>query len=156
VAVFSVNIQTNTTPAITITMSGNTTYRQFKQSLGSIVYYINRVYLYSSNLPQIQGVFSYSKYDSDGNQNLQSIISAVSPYQTQSSIYLELEDKGLIIDGRDYVRFKMLPNTSLSLKVYCDKISVSQDYDEAGNNEFLKLEDLMQDYDFFDDYKDML
>jgi hypothetical protein len=156
VPTFSVNIQTNTTPAISITMSGNSTYSQFKQSLGSIVYYINRVYLYSANLQQIQGVFSYSKYDSDGNQNLQSIISAISPYQDQSSIYLELEDKNLVIDGRDYVRFNMQPNTSLSLKAYCFKISVSQEYDEEGNNEFLKLQDLMQDYDFFDDYKDLL
>lgn len=153
---FTVNIQTNTTPAISTTMSGTVTYSQFKQSLGSIVYYINRVYLFSSNLPQIQGVFSYSKYDADGNQRIQSVISAISPYQNQNSIYLELEDKGLIIDGRDYVRFNMLPNTSLTIKVFVDKISVAQEYDEQGNNEFIKLEDLMQDYDFFDDYKDML
>jgi hypothetical protein len=137
-------------------MSGNTTYSQLKQSLGSIVYYINRIYLYSAILEQIQGVFGYSKYDSDGNQNIQSIISAISPYQTINSIFLELEDKGLIIDGRDYLRFNMLPNSTLQLRIYCDKISVAQEYDESGNNEFLKLEDLMQDYDFFDDYKDML
>lgn len=155
-ATFGVTITTNTTPAISVSLSGNTTYNQFKQSLGSIVYYINRVYLYSTTLQQIQGVFGYSKYDSDGNQNMQSIISAISPYQNQNSIYLELEDKGLIIDGRDYIRFNMLPNSILSIKIYCDKISVAQEYDESGNNEFLKLEDLMQDYDFFDDYKDML
>ncbi len=155
-ATFSVNIQTNTTPAITVTMSGNTTYSQFKQSLGSIAYYINRLYLYSSNLNQIQGVFSYSKYDSDGNQRIESIISAISPFQNQSSIILELQDKNLVIDGRDYVKFNMLPNTSLTMKVYCDKISVAQQYDEEGNNEFIRLGDLMQDYDFFDDYKDLL
>lgn len=153
---FSVNIQTNTTPAITVSMSGNTTYSQFKQSLGSIVYYINRIYLFSSNLNQIQGVFSYSKYDADGNQRIESVISAISPFQYQNSIILELQNKNLVIDGRDYVRFNMQPNTSLTLKAYCNKISVAQEYDEEGNNEFIRLGDLMQDYDFFDDYKDLL
>ena len=155
-AVFSVNIQSNTTPAISVTMSGNTTYTQFKQSLGQYVYKVQRTYLYSSNLSQIQNVFQYMKYDSNGNQNFQSIISAISPYQNQSSIYLELQDKNLIIDGRDSVKFKMLPNTALQVKFYVYRISSGDGLDEMGVNAFIELSDLIVDYDFFDDYKDML
>ena len=117
-ATFGVTITTNTTPAISTTLLGSTTYTQFKQSLGQYVYYVLRTYLYSSNATQIQNVFTYTKYDSNGNQNLQSIISAISPYQLESSIYLELQDKNLIIDGRDSVKFKMLPNFLLIFQIF--------------------------------------
>ena len=137
-------------------MSGNTTYTQFKQSLGQYVYKVQRTYLFSSNLSQIQNVFQYMKYDSNGNQNFQSIISAISPYQDQSSIYLELQDKNLIIDGRDSIKFKMLPNTDLQIKLYVYRISSGDGLDEMGVNAFIELSDLIVDYDFFDDYKDML
>jgi hypothetical protein len=155
-ATFSVNIQTNTTPAISVGMSGNTSYTQFKQSLGQYVYKVERIYLYSSNISQIQNVFLYMKYDSNGNQNFQNIISAISPYQDQSSIYLDLDDKNLIIDGRDAVTFKMLPNTSLQIKLYVYRISIGDTLDDMGINQFTEISDLIVDYDFFDDYKDML
>ena len=155
-SIYSVNIQTNTTPAITTDMSGNTTYTQFKNSLGQYVYKVLRTYLYSTNPSQIQNVFLYMKYDSNGNQNFQNIISAISPYQLESSIYLELQDKNLIIDGRDSVKFKMLPNTSLQIKLYVKRISSGDELDDMGVNQFIEISDLIIDYDFFDDYKDML
>lgn len=96
------------------------------------------------------------KYDSNGNQNFQNIISAISPYQLESSIYLELQDKNLIIDGRDSVKFKMLPNTSLQIKLYVKRISSGDELDDMGVNQFIEISDLIIDYDFFDDYKDML
>ena len=137
-------------------MSGNTTYTQFKNSLGQYVYKVLRTYLYSTNPSQIQNVFLYMKYDSNGNQNFQNIISAISPYQLESSIYLELQDKNLIIDGRDSVKFKMLPNTSLQIKLYVKRISSGDELDDMGVNQFIEISDLIIDYDFFDDYKDML
>ena len=95
-ASFGVTVTSNTTPAIGITISGNTTYAQLKNSLGQFVYNVFIVYLFSSLLNQIKGLFNYSKYDSSGNQNLQSILSVVSPYQYQSSIYVDTSEKNLI------------------------------------------------------------
>jgi len=149
---FNCTITTNTTPAIINTLSGVTTYQQFKNSLGNIVYFINRVYLYSLNLRQIQGSFLYSKYDSDGKQNLQNVISAISPYQYQNSIYLSLKEKNLIIDGRDYVRFKMQPNTQLAIKLYVEKIANGDVLDYYSDNNFKALEDSSGKYNFFDEY----
>ena len=88
-ATFTVSVTTNTTPAISVTVTGNTTYAQFKNSLGQFVYNIYVVYLLSTILNQIKGLFNYSKYDSSGNQNLQSILSVVSPYQFQPSIFID-------------------------------------------------------------------
>jgi len=155
-ASFGVTITTNTTPAIRVTLSGNTTYAQFKQSLGQYVYNVFIVYLFSSLLNQIKGLFNYSKYDSSGNQNLQSILSVISPYQYQSSIYLDTSEKNLIIDGRDYVRFNMLPNSNLQIKLYCDRIATTDILDSQNINNFVSLEKNIGDDDFFVQYVDIL
>ena len=153
---FNAIVTQNTTPAISVTLSGNTTYQMFKNSLGNFTYWVQRAYLSSTNQPQIQGAFLYSKYDSNGTENLQSVVSAISPYQYYSSIYLELREKKLILDGRDYIRFRMYPNTQLIFKLFVYRMSNTQEYDLSGNNEFLKLENQEGYFDFFDDYKDLL
>jgi hypothetical protein len=155
-ASFGVTITSNTTPAIGITISGNTTYTQLKNSLGQFVYNVFTVYLFSSLLNQIKGLFNYSKYDSSGNQNLQSILSVISPYQYQSSIYVDTSEKNLIIDGRDYVRFNMLPNSNLQVKLYCDRVANTDYLDAKGINNFVAVESNMNDTDYFDQYVDIL
>ncbi len=155
-ASFNVTITTNTTPAIVIQLSGTTTYAQLKNSLGQYVRLITKIYLYSTALRQIQTTLNYSKYDSSGNQNLQSIISAIDPYQGSSSIYLNLKDKNIIIDGRDTIRFNMLPNTTLQGVFYNYCISSGETYDMRGLNTFLIVQDELSDPDFFDDYIDLL
>lgn len=155
-ATFSPTITTNTTPAIINTLTGNTTYTQFKNSLGQYVYLVDKVYLNTDTLAQIQGNFLYSKYDSGGNQNLQSVLSSIDPYQSQNSIYIETKDKNLVIDGRDYVRFKMQPNTNLQIKLYCERISNADTLDLNGMNNFKAFENASDKYNFFDQYKDIL
>lgn len=155
-ASFSVTITTNTTPAITTTLGGTSTYQQFKNSLGNNVYHVDEAYLFSTLLKQIQGGFTYSKYDSDGNQSLQSIISAISPYQYQNSIFLDLMKKNLIIDGRDYTRFRMYPNASLLIRLFCERVSNGDTLDLVGENNFKAYEYASEKYDFFDQYVDLL
>ena len=155
-ASFGVTVTANTTPAIGITISGNTTYTQLKNSLGQFVYNVFNVYLFSTLLNQIKGLFNYSKYDSSGNQNLQSILSVISPYQYQSSIYVDTSEKNLILDGRDFVRFNMLPNSNLAIKLYCNRIATTDILDSQNISNFVSLEKNMGDDDFFDQYVDIL
>jgi hypothetical protein len=155
-ASFGVTVTANTTPAIGITISGNTTYTQLKNSLGQFVYNVFTVYLFSTLLNQIKGLFNYSKYDSSGNQNLQSILSVISPYQYQPSIYVDTSQKNLILDGRDFVRFNMLPNSNLQIKLYCDRIATTDSLDSKGINNFVAVERNMNDTDYFDQYVDIL
>jgi hypothetical protein len=154
-ASFGVTITTNTTPAIVTSLSVNTTYAQFKNSLGFYVYQVQEIYLYSELLKQIQGGFKYLKYDSNGTQNSQTILSVIDPFQSFSSIFIDTSDKNLVFDGRDNVKFNMLPNAKLQIKFYCYRISNAQSYDLVGNNEFYK-HPFMEEYNFFDDYKDLL
>lgn len=155
-ASFGVTVTTNITPAISITISGTTTYTQLKNSLGQFVYNIFFVYLFSSVLNQIKGLFNYSKYDSSGNQNLQSILSVISPYQYQPSIYIDTSKKNLILDGRDYVRFNMLPNSNLSIKLYCDRFATTDILDSQTVNNFVEVQRNMNDTNYFDEYVDIL
>ena len=104
-----VNVATNVTPAVIVVPSGNdTTYEQYKQSLGNFVYYVSQFYVSSNNPSQIKGSFLYSNYDSNGNQNLQSIQNNIDPYQTQDALYVDTKEKNFIFDGRDFVRFNLL------------------------------------------------
>jgi hypothetical protein len=144
----------NNTPAISITLTGTTTYKQFKNSLGDFVYKINQIYLYSLNLNQINRGFKYMKYDSDGNQDFQTIISAIDPYQQQNSIYLNTKEKGLIVNGRNSANFNMLPNTRLSFKIYIRKVT-NQD-ELVGEDNFEFFQDVATDPNFFEEYKDYI
>jgi hypothetical protein len=134
-------------------MTGNVTYGQFKNSLGQFVYEVNKLYIFSPNQSQISQIYNYSKYDSDGNQNLQSVIPAVDPFQNQSSLFIELGERNIVIDGRDYVDTVLLPNSSLQMKLYVDKISSSDKLNKDSLSNFDKLENAEGDYGFFENYK---
>ena len=149
---FTVTINTNVPPAVSVTMSGTVTYAQFKNSLGQFVYEVNKMYIFSNTQSQISQIYNYSKYDSDGNQNLQSVIPAVDPFQAQSSLNIDLGEKNIVIDGRDYVDTVLLPNSSLQMKLYVDKISSSDKLNKDSLSNFAKLESAEGDYGFFENY----
>ena len=91
-ATFSPTITNNTTPAISNKMTGNTTYAQFKNSLGQYCYLVDQAYLFTDTLIQIQGNFTYSKYDSSGSQNLQSIIALNNIKRTKLNEYFKIRN----------------------------------------------------------------
>jgi hypothetical protein len=152
-----VNIGVNVTPAVIVVPSGNnTTYQQFKQSLGNLVYYVSQYYVQSQNQSQIKGSFLYSKYDSSGNQNLQSIQSNIDPYQTQDALYVDTSEKNLIFDGRDFVRFNLLPNTIVQISLYSNRISNQFGLNANGESNFEALVDEGVRFDFLNKYKDVV
>ena len=149
---FTVTINTNVPPAVSVNMSGTVTYAQFKNSLGQFVYEVNKMYIFSNTQSQITQIYNYSKYDSDGNQNLLSVIPAVDPFQAQSSLNIDLGEKNIVIDGRDYVDTVLLPNSTLQMKLYVDKLSSSDKLNKDSLSNFDKLENAEGDYGFFENY----
>jgi hypothetical protein len=149
---FTVTINTNVPPAVSVTMTGNVTYGQFKNSLGQFVYEVNKMYIFSNNQSQISQIYNYSKYDSDGNQNLQSVIPAIDPFQNQPSLNIELGEKNIVIDGRDFVDTTLLPNSTLQMKLYVDKLSSSDKLNKESLSNFDKLENAEGDFGFFENY----
>lgn len=149
---FTVTINTNVPPAVSVQMTGNVTYGQFKNSLGQFVYEVNKMYIFSNNQSQISQIYNYSKYDSDGNQNLESVIPAIDPFQNQPSLNIELGEKNIVIDGRDYVDTVLLPNSTLQMKLYVNKLSSSDKLNKDSLSNFDKLENAEGDYGFFENY----
>jgi hypothetical protein len=155
-ASISVVVSTNVTPAVVATATGNTTYQQFKNSLGNFVYYVKSIFLNSNNLKQIQGTFAYAKYDISGNQRNLSVASVIDPYQSQNSIYLDVSKRDFVIDGTNYVQFQLLAQSSLSIKIFATRISNQSPLNETGVDNFVALEEASGQNEFFSEYTDYL
>jgi len=142
-------------PAISVTLT-NITYGQFRESLGSYVYKVDSFYIYSSNLQQIQGSLGFTLFDSNGNQNIETIVHPIDAYQYEPALFVDTNDKNVILNGNSYATFTMLPNTTLLLRLYCERITNGDDLDLYSPNNFIKLEDKLSIGDFFDQYQNII
>lgn len=158
-AVFSPTVIVNTsTPPLVVTVADpgvpGVTYEQLKNSLGQYVYLVQGFYVYSSTFNQLIGAINYSRYDSDGNQDLTNIITTVDPYQDANSIVVDLEKfpTDVIFNGNSSVNFTVLGNATLQLKLYCRRIenSFGRHLDNFKDIEFADYKP-----DFFDNYGNM-
>jgi hypothetical protein len=152
---FLPNIINNTIPAIEVVEEGGTiTYNQIKESLGTYVYNVKELYLYSENINQLIGVINYNSYDADGNRNITNISTIFDPYQIATSIYVDLRNYPLdvILNGNSSVSTNILANTMLQIKFMSKRITSSFG---ANLNNFLVGERLAGKPNFFDNYGDL-
>lgn len=148
---------TQTTPAITVTTnSAGLTYGSIRQSLGDFVYHAFQLYLASQNIAQLKIVYAYYKYDASGDAHSHVLTPVISPYQYRNTIFYEMRDRPVIIDGRNSINFTMLANTSMQFKLYSMQTSVGQMLDASnfpvGNN-FMQLESATGIHGFFEEFK---
>lgn len=127
---FNVQIINNTVPALSVQAdeSGGVTYDQIKQSLGSQVYQINKLYLYSDNVNQLLGVVQYQIFDSGGTQNYSSIALTIDPYNGNGNaidVDLTKFSENFILNGNSSLAATVLPNTYLQIKFYSNRITNS-------------------------------
>ena len=144
----------NAPPALAVTLTGDSNYQQLKNSLGLDIYHVKRIYLITDNNEQIRGGFTYSRYDSTGKQVLETVTTTLDPFQAQPSLYVDVSDKGVILDGRNYIRFPLLANTNVSVKLLAEKISSQEALNRINPNNFQKLEQVSSRMSFLKDYKD--
>ncbi len=152
---FSPQIIINSTPAISIVEDGGTvTYAQIKQSLGTYVYNVKKLYLYSDNLNQLLGVINYNSYDADGNRNITNIVTTLDPYQDATSLYVDISKypTDVIFNGNSSVSANILGNTLLQVKFMSKRITNSF----GGNlTNFLVGERMAGKPNFFNNYGDL-
>ena len=80
---FNVQIINHATPALSVLNIDNgaaISYSQIQQSLGQQIYNVEGIYLYSENASQLIGPIQYQRYNADGSQYFQSIVTAIDPY----------------------------------------------------------------------------
>lgn len=147
------------TPAISVTTVNAPPYEDFRRSLGDYVYRTYMLYLATANFNQLSSTYTFIKYDSAGNKILVSLIPFVSPYQKQKTLFFDVSDKPLFIDGRNALKFIMLANTALKFKMFSIQDSVGQFVKEDGKpvlgpDNFQSFESATGMYNFFDHFKD--
>ena len=148
----SPTIINNTTPAVTI-VGGNISYDEIRRSLGDYVYYVKRVYLFSTNIKQINGVVSYQIYDVNGKQSIQSLTPTVDPYQTQNSLFYDIDGKDVILNGQSSLAFDLLPNVTLKLEFFTNRLAKKDALDLITPSNFKTLASAMGNYTFFEDWQ---
>lgn len=148
----SPTIINNTTPAVTI-VGGNISYDEIRRSLGDYVYYVKRVYMFSTNIKQINGVVSYQIYDVNGKQSIQSLTPTVDPYQAQNSLFYDIDEKDVILNGQSSFAFNLLPNVTLKLEFLANRLAKKDALDLITPSNFKTLESAMGNYTFFEDWQ---
>ena len=143
-------------PALTVEVADSgvppVTYAQVKQSLGSQVYKVNELYLYSTNINQLLGVIQYQIFDSDGNQKYSSIATTIDPYAGNAvaiTIDLKPYEQKFILNGNSSFSATILPFTYVQVKFWAVRLT-----NEFGRNldNFIQIQkDANRPY-FFNNY----
>jgi hypothetical protein len=157
---FPVQIINNTIPALSVEVADSgvpaVTYQQVKQSLGTQVYKINELYLYSENINQLLGVIQYQRFDSDGNQTFSSIATTIDPYEGNAvAIVIDLSryQDDFVLNGNSSFSTTILPNTYVQVKFWANRVT-----NEFGRNlnNFQQIEiDANKPY-FFNNYGSLI
>jgi hypothetical protein len=153
--IFTPTIINNTLPAVSVTVADSgvpsVTYNQVRNSLGTYVYNVEGLYLYSTNINQINGVIQYQRFDSTGNQNYNSIVTVVDPYQLESALNVDLTtyEMMFILNGNSSFAATILPNTYIQVKLITKRITNS-----FGKNliAFKEMEEIFRKPNFFQSY----
>ena len=147
---------TISTPPTEVTMSG-ITYSEFINSLGTFQYGVLKVYAYSSNIDQLTLPINYNQYDANGARRINFVNPEVDPYQKQNSLYKDVSEAGIILNGQSNVQINLLPNTTLKLQLFCDRVKITDQMDSKVPNNFDTLESgEVVVNPFFDGYKDVI
>ena len=154
--IFSPTI-TITTPPVTVTMGGNITYQEFLNSLGTFQYRVLTFYAYSDNLGQLTVPINYNEWEAQGSRRIVFVNPEVDPYQYQKSLFKDVTDAGITLNGQSSVSVNLLPNATVKLQLFCDRIRISDDMDSRVPDNFTTLEsgEVVRD-PFFDGYKDVI
>lgn len=148
---FSPTITTNST-AVTVT-SNIVSYDQIRESLGDYVYFIEEITFLSSSLNQIQSIFLYSHYDSNGDKTLESFKPAIDPFQYQNSFDYKISEYDMILDGQSTINFTLLPSVTLQLIFKCKRIAKRDALDIISPNNFQQLESADGRFQLFEDWQ---
>lgn len=131
------------------------TYSQFLQSLGSYSYGAEFFYLSSTMYKQVGQPVFYNHFDANGNSISTYLPFAVDPYQSQPSIYYEVESDQIIFTGLTSMQFVVYPGAIVYFKFFATVTYMGNELDDkgspGGDNAFEQLEK-EEGIKFFDDY----
>jgi hypothetical protein len=151
-------------PVISVTMPlqvlGNgVTYAQFLHSLGAYNYGAEFFYMSATNFQQIGQAFNYNHFDANGNSVTTFLPFAVDPYQSQPSIFYEVNSDEIIFTNLSSMQLVVEPNTTLYFKFFATITYLGNELDdkkdESGFDLFTEIE-RRESVNFFSNYCDYL
>lgn len=148
---------TITTPPVTVSMGDGISYNEFLNSLGTFQYRVLNFYAYSDSLEQLLQPVNYNEYEAQGDRRITFVNPSIDPFQKQKSLYKNVEDAGIILNGQSSVSVNLLPNTLIKLQLFCDRMRITDYMDSKVPDNFTTLQtgEIVRD-PFFDQYKDVL
>lgn len=146
-----VTISPAITPSPTSVFSTNVTYEQILQSLGTMVYGTEFIYLATTTYTQIGQPMKYLHFDANGNQIQTYLPFAVDPYQSQPSIFYETNSDEIVLDGFSSLTFNLEPNITVYFKTFTLVQSESLMLNSLHEDNFQDVEKA-EGVKFFDDY----
>lgn len=155
---FNVQIIQHAEAAVTVSVSDPVsgglqpvTYSALRRSLGTQVYSVNVLYLYSENVNQLTGAINYNVFDASGNQNVTNLVTAIDPYQYSNSLYIDINKTNvpIVFNGNSSLSATILPNTSVQVKFFATRLTNS-----FGKilMQFKEMQEISGRSDFFENY----
>ena len=135
----------------TVNTGSGVSYAQILESLGTMNYGAEFIYVYSSSYTQIAQAYQYFHFDANGNQAQTYLPFAVDPYQNQPALYYETNSDEIVFDGFSSLTFNLMPNATVYFKAYFDVVSNSLLLNNLHKDSFQELE-ASEGVKFFDDY----
>lgn len=140
-------ITVSTTPGLQVNTGSALSYAAILNSLGAMIYQLDMLYYKSSTYAQFSNPVQYAKYDANGDQNSNVIVTPISPVQWQPVMYLRPKDA--VFEGQSSLNFNMNPG-QVEFIFYASRLSNEDPIDRAGFvNNFRDLEARMGKPGFF-------
>lgn len=147
------------TPAASVVTTDDTpTYEDIRRSLGQYVFSIYMLYLNTPGITQLTTPYYFNRYDANGTITNINLSPAVDPQQRQNTLFFDVSQFPMYINGQNNLQFSLQPQTTLQLVLYTIQNSVSEFYmnntDPAlSANNFKAVETDTGKYNFFEDFK---
>jgi hypothetical protein len=135
------------------------TYNQFLNSLGKYNYGVEFFYLSSTSFTQVGQPVYYNHFDANGNSITTFIPFAVDPYQSQPSIFYEVNSDEIIITNLSSMQLVVEAGTTLYFKFFSTITYLGNELDDkkddTGFDLFTEIEK-RESMNFFSGYCDYL
>ena len=138
---YAPTITTFADPLLTADSLNDTSYDEIVESLAANVYVCDSVDIQTNSVSQLNEKIYVNEYDSDGSRKNHVIVPDTDPYQFQTSLKLEFEKEGIILNGRTSFGVDLLGNSSTQL----DFNSAQFDPDDAEEIEKAQKEGEIRD-----------
>lgn len=138
-------------PGISAQMPGGLTYDEFLASLGQYVYWIKKYYLSANSIAQLIQPFQYYRNDSTGEAEQEVIVNNPDPYQSNTSMVMDVTGRSIVLDGNSSISFDLMTGEQMIISLFTTQESMI-----GPPSNFALAEDDLDQLDLYKNYLSQL